>query len=309
VFQMLSRAISDSLRVFDAGFQAISLTILGAVVTALIVFFVRGWEKLKQHVVENILIVFGGAVATWLLVFVVILVRLPAKMLKESDTNLARVIQEKQQFSETINSLIAANKTAPPRSLAPKNEPLGISNKPVTFPTASPQTLPQKNHLSGGDRTALTNALLEFSEVLDEGNEIFGQANTEGANIGQTWRSGTIVQDFQTHKDALRKIDESAKKLAKSFPVVRNKWRLYQEQVDYIFGDNPDNEGPNALINAVEGYSNNIDRWLKIQNREQRAILDLFNDQQREFQSFLSTFSRLWQGSNRRLAEIKKSIE
>jgi hypothetical protein len=113
VFQILSRALSDSFRIFDTGFQAISLTILGAVITALIVFFVRGWEGLKKHVVENILIVFGGAVATWMLVFVCVLMRLPAKMLAESNANLTTVIQEKRRLSETLNSLnsvVAAQK-------------------------------------------------------------------------------------------------------------------------------------------------------------------------------------------------------
>lgn len=105
MLQMLYRAMSDSLHMFDTGPAAIGLTILGAFVTALIVFLARGWEGLKKHLVENILIVFGGAIATWLLVFIVLLIHLPTKMLAESNDNLARVIREKRQFSETINAL------------------------------------------------------------------------------------------------------------------------------------------------------------------------------------------------------------
>jgi hypothetical protein len=102
---MWSRAISDSFRIFGTGWTAIGLAILGAVVTAVIVWLCRGKEELKKHVVENILIVFGGSVATWVLVFIVVLIHLPTKMLAESNDNLTKVIQEKRQFSETINAL------------------------------------------------------------------------------------------------------------------------------------------------------------------------------------------------------------
>jgi hypothetical protein len=105
VSPIFSRAVSDSFLVFDTGLKAILLTLLGAIVTAAIVWFFRGWGKLKEHVVENIFIVFGGAMATWLLVFVWVLVHVPAKMLVEADTNLTAVISEKQDFSRTINSL------------------------------------------------------------------------------------------------------------------------------------------------------------------------------------------------------------
>jgi len=50
---------------------------------------------------------FGGAIITWLLVFVWVFAHLPAKMLSESNDNLTQVIREKQQFSEKINDLNA----------------------------------------------------------------------------------------------------------------------------------------------------------------------------------------------------------
>ena len=66
---ILTRAISESLAFSDEGPKVIGLAILGALVTALIVLAVRGRDGLKKHIIENVLIVFGGAVATWLLVF------------------------------------------------------------------------------------------------------------------------------------------------------------------------------------------------------------------------------------------------
>jgi hypothetical protein len=105
VFQIFRRAFYDSFLVFETGLKAVSLTVLGALVTALIVLIIRGWDGLKKHAVENIFIVFGGAVATWLLVFAWVLIHIPTKMLAEVDTNIKTVIQEKRQQSVTINSL------------------------------------------------------------------------------------------------------------------------------------------------------------------------------------------------------------
>lgn len=102
---MLSRAFSDSVHVFVSGWKAIGLTVLGALVTALLVFVFRGWEEFRRHVVENIFIAFGGAIATWILVFAWILMFLPSRMLTEADRNLRRVIEEKRQFSIEINGL------------------------------------------------------------------------------------------------------------------------------------------------------------------------------------------------------------
>ena len=83
---VLSRAFRDSFQAMNTDFKGIGLFLLGAIVTAAIVWRWRGREELKKHLVANVLIVSGGAVSTWILVFLVIIGRLPYKMLKESDT-------------------------------------------------------------------------------------------------------------------------------------------------------------------------------------------------------------------------------
>lgn len=85
--------------------KRIGVTMFGAAVTAVIVWRVRGWEAFKKHVIEDILIVFGGAVCTWLLIFLFTYLRLPYKMLKESDANLTQVIEDKLKLSEKVNEL------------------------------------------------------------------------------------------------------------------------------------------------------------------------------------------------------------
>jgi hypothetical protein len=102
---VFSRAFSDSLHVLVAGWNAIWLAILGAIVTALLGLLSRGLEEFRRHVVENIFIAFGGAIATWVLVFFWILMLLPGKMLTEAKNNLDRAIAEKRQFSIEINAL------------------------------------------------------------------------------------------------------------------------------------------------------------------------------------------------------------
>jgi hypothetical protein len=114
------RAFWDSLQAFETNPRLLLLGLLGAAVTAFLVLSFRGWAAFVEHFIANIALAVGGAVITWLLVFVWIFAHLPAKMLSESNANLAQVIREKQQFSENINSLNAAlEKSRQP----PKNAP------------------------------------------------------------------------------------------------------------------------------------------------------------------------------------------
>jgi hypothetical protein len=71
---LVARAFSESLDFVDTGLRAIGLALIGFLVTAVIVLFVRGWEKFKEHLIENGLIAFGGALGTWVLVFLFFLV-------------------------------------------------------------------------------------------------------------------------------------------------------------------------------------------------------------------------------------------
>jgi hypothetical protein len=114
------RAFWDSFRALETNPRLLLLGLLGAVVTAVLVLLCRGWKPFVEHLIANIAIAFGGAVITWLLVFVWVFVNPPAKMLMESSANLAQVIQEKQEFSRQINFL---NATVEGLRQLPKNPP------------------------------------------------------------------------------------------------------------------------------------------------------------------------------------------
>lgn len=122
-YSVAVRAFWDSFKVFGTGPKKIGLTLLEALVLAFIVFFVRGWKQFKEHLIVKIAITFGSAILTWLLVFVVVLIRLPAKMLAEADANITKVIQEKQQFSEANGRLAEENeRLRKPTSKAEESE-------------------------------------------------------------------------------------------------------------------------------------------------------------------------------------------
>jgi hypothetical protein len=94
----------------------------------------------------------------------------------------------------------------------------------------------------------------------------------------------------------------------KAFPALRSKWDGFPEQQEYIFGDNPDNEGPNSLINATEGYRNYLERWNVIQNKEQEPVLILLDSAHNEFGVRLNTFVKWSQGGKNRITEMRNSI-
>lgn len=65
-------------------------------------------------------------------------------------------------------------------------------------------------NMSRGDRERFSNALFEFSQVLEKANEFWGKVNTEGAQLRQAWISGSIIRELEQHKNTLRGIDTSA---------------------------------------------------------------------------------------------------
>jgi hypothetical protein len=97
-------------------------------------------------------------------------------------------------------------------------------------------------------------------------------------------------------------------KYQKAFPALRMKWDMFREQVAYIFGDNPDNEGPNAMINGSEAYRNYLEWWNTIPNKDQRPVLNLLSVERNESQGHLTTFFNWQRGCISRLSEMRNSI-
>lgn len=144
---VFERAFWDSFRTFETNPRLLLLGLLVAVVTAALVFFARGRKAFKEHIITNIGIAFGGALITWLLVFVWIFIHLPAKMLTESTVNLDAVIKEKREQSIAINSLTekAQNQEARITTLEKRPSNIVKGEKPTEVAKTSPtaETAPE----------------------------------------------------------------------------------------------------------------------------------------------------------------------
>ncbi len=166
--------------------------------------------------------------------------------------------------------------------------------------------------MSQKDKEKFSNALHAFLQFLDDGNSLYGEILREGTKINKAWRKGSIADEdiLLERKEALQNLVAPAKQLAQTFPKLRNEWRYFSEQTNFIFGDNPDNEGPNALINAVQEYFYWIDhRWAKIGNKNERDIMNMFQEPHNLFKDRLRGFALWKQGSEQRLEQMRISIQ
>ena len=192
-------------------------------------------------------------------------------------------------------------------------EQINPTRLPQACPGAPPPTqrdriLAINAHLTEGDRNRFSNALSEFDESLNQGDSIFYKISDEGNRLVQDRQSGAITKNVQSHLKTLTALAADGWRYQKAFPVTRNKWDMFREQTEYIFGDNPDNLGPNSLINAADGYKNYLEWWNVIQNKEQQPIINLLTVQQNEFQNRMNGFGKWRSECRNRITEMRKSI-
>jgi uncharacterized caspase-like protein len=199
-------------------------------------------------------------------------------------------------------------------------QPSGVDETQPTLNQASPNVGQQQGPqtqlqrlletdkgLTAGDRDRLSNAIFEYSQFLEEGLSLGGELNVEFGKIAQDQKSGALATSFDSHIRTLKDISTSAWAYSKTFRQIRDKWKYYSEQTDYIFGDNPDNLGPNALINASEGFANYLGYWSKIANKEQPDVLTLVAIQQNVYQD--NRYFYWIQGCQQRLNQVRQSIQ
>jgi hypothetical protein len=253
---------------------------------------------------------------------------------RDSLSNLNAVVKDKQNaVSENWhlkNPEIASSPSPKSQSSSARRTTSGAQSNAAgqsvpSSPSGSPQSIPPiqsatqtpaerliqiNKNLSKGDRDRLADVLYDFSKTLDQMTDLGYKANLELAQVNNGVRSGSIVNDYEEHKKKLLGIATPAKELARSFLMSREqKWRYYEYQMQYVFGDNPDNEGPNAIINATEGYANALDQWSSIQDRASEGALTLLSTAQTQSDAFLRTFFTWRQGCETRLTQMKQSIQ
>lgn len=201
----------------------------------------------------------------------------------------------------------ATTRTTPQQAAAAIQPPAQVNQ--AAPPTWLERVTQINKNLAKGDRDRLSDAFFDYSKFLDQGSDLYYSANSEGGQIQQGRENGSIAKDFDVHIKKLRDADVSAKAYSKAFTQIRDKWKYYPDQTGYIFGDNPDNLGPNTLINGVSAFANYLDNWAKISNKDEQSILILLAYQQNEFSDSLNRFMRWIQGCEQRLEQMKKSIQ
>jgi hypothetical protein len=204
-----------------------------------------------------------------------------------------------------------------PKSSAPKNKARTTPTESAPTPGQSDQSaVPQtqldrlillNRNLSKGDRDRLAGAFYEFSQSLDYGQNLMYKVSAELGAIGTDGAS--IANSYQSHITKLRDISPLSKQYAIDFMALRNKWSYYREQTEYVFGDNPDNLGPNSITNAAEGLANYLERWGTIQNKGDQSVLYLLSEGKNDCNSRLLTFSNWDRASKTRLEQMKASIQ
>jgi hypothetical protein len=185
---------------------------------------------------------------------------------------------------------------------------------PNQSPAAQIQNQPAQstaaNSLTEGDRERLSNLVHEFAQVLNMIRDLGVRANSEIGLVNSAIKDGSIVNNYETHLKNLRTISSTGTELARKFSNTRaaGDWSYYSTQTNYVFGDNPDNLGPNAIINdASLAYT--VEQWSSIKDRENKSALSLLSGAEADAERSLKVFYDWNSGCQSRLEKLKQSLD
>jgi hypothetical protein len=193
--ELVFRAWTDSLALFEQNPRLLLLGLLGAAITALLVLVFRGREAFMEHLKANILIAFGGALITWALVFLWTLVWMPSTIRKEADLQPLPTLKElappsdwdsklKVHFPRTRDSAMAMPVPRRP-------EPLEHTAPCTTVRGSGP------NPLENVCSSILAQWALDEADHIDKLREI-AQKEVD-RNINRTDISNAIIKDQITY--------------------------------------------------------------------------------------------------------------
>jgi hypothetical protein len=307
---------------FDDPIKGIGLFILGSVVTTVIVWIVRSKDAFTEHLKSNIAIVIAGGICTWLLVFAYCLVIGPPSRSQELTNRLGRVEADmrsavisregsemKVQHLEQIPivKILHGACKATEEQINPLRTQQVCSGGGT--PTFRDRILAVNAHLTEGDRNRFSDALSEFDNSITQASAIGIKIRDEGIVLDREQANGAIVTDVDAQEKKLSDVTAEGQKYYKDFPAMRYKWQsLFEQQTEYVFGDNPDNHGSGYLIAAPESYRNFLENWKHIQNKGDKSVLNLLYVPHDEYQGYLKSFTDWNDGCRKRLAEMRDSI-
>jgi hypothetical protein len=177
-------------------------------------------------------------------------------------------------------------------------------------PTFHDRIMAINARMTENDRNRFTNALAEFDKSLTTGQELSYKINAESGRFYTDFHSGSISDDkLAAYEKSFTALEDEGWKYEKSFPQLRSKWQQpFNDQSEYIFGDNPDNLGPNALLNSLSVLKTFVEHWKGQPHNDSSNgpyFLGLANG---EFQRSMKLFGDWNQGCFSRMAEVRNSI-
>jgi hypothetical protein len=289
--------------------------------TTLIVRLFRSKQEFKQHVIVNVVISIAGGLCACVPMFVYYLLIGPGQYTEQIKVSLAK--SESNERSATIAREGAETRvTVLDRQ---KNVPLvlhgackltGAQLNPVRAQPSCPAgTLPPTQRdkiltinarLTENERNRFSEALAEFEKSLTDGQDLFYKINEEGAKFSNDVRSGSVLNSYEK---SWTDLTDEGWKYQKAFPQLRSKWQhQFGDQADYIFGDNPDNQGPNALINATSVLKGFLDAWKTIPRSSSIQRDYFYGLAGNEYQMRMKMFGDWNQVCFTRLTEMRNSI-
>jgi hypothetical protein len=200
--------------------------------------------------------------------------------------------------------------TPKPKSFKPKMTAKPMASESVSSPVPANPSKGTQNQLERlvetnrrlpePDRARLSDALYDFSTTIDLANSMWAKANRVDVDLKSN--------DIETRKIRLNEVLSLDKNYRQAFRAVRQKRHYFEEQIDYIFGDNPDNDA-SIVTNAATDYLNFLTSIEGLQGRDQKAIADLLSGELSRYQTATTRFDAWRQECAKRLQRMRDSIK
>jgi hypothetical protein len=189
----------------------------------------------------------------------------------------------------------------------PSQPPPQVSQSaPITF---LDRVVQENRGLTPHDRDQLSKELYDCDQFIKQSQAVGYKLNTEFGKLSNDRQSGALAKDVDDHIKFLHDLDASAWDQYHGLQRFQEKWQYFQDQTEYVFGDNPFNKGEGLLLNAEQGMAGTLSKWSKISNRDQRDMLDLEAQEQVNYEQNLHDFFNWINETLERIKQMRQSLD
>lgn len=187
--------------------------------------------------------------------------------------------------------------------------PPQVSQSQTPTATFLDRVVQENRALTPDDRNRFSTELYECDEFIKQGQAVAYKLNAEFGKLDNDRASGILAKDVDDHIKVLQGLDSATWAQYHGLQRFQEKWQYFEDQTQYLFGDNPFNAGEGLLVNATEGMANELTSWSKISNRDQRDILNIEAQQQNDFVGDLRQFFDWTALTLERIKQMKESLD